>query len=71
MARVQWCIGNTTLREAARLKGGKGANTISTQAVTVGWFQPASLFSAKPLYTYLFLKRNYLDLCFGAMYNVS
>jgi len=26
MAHVQWCIGNTTLREAARLKGGKGAN---------------------------------------------
>jgi len=22
MAHVQWCIGNTTLREAARLKGG-------------------------------------------------
>lgn len=28
MARVQWCIGNTTLREAARLKGGKGVKSI-------------------------------------------
>lgn len=29
MAHVQWCIGNTTLREAVRLKGGKGVNTVA------------------------------------------
>ena len=34
MARVQWCIGNTTLREAARLKGGKGANAIVANKLT-------------------------------------
>jgi len=35
MAHVQWCIGNTTLREAARLKDGKGANTAVANKLTL------------------------------------
>ncbi len=35
MAHVQWCIGNTTLREAARLKDGKGVNTAAANKLTL------------------------------------
>ncbi len=35
MAHVQWCIGNTKLREAARLIGRKGENTIVTNKLNL------------------------------------